>query len=305
MKRLVLVDGNALLHRAYHATPPLSTSKGELVNAVFGFTTMLLKAWNDLSPDYLAVAWDMRAPTFRKEMFEGYKANRGPADEGLTCQYERVFEVLKAFNIPEFKLPGFEADDLVGTLAKLAEKQEKTMEIIILTGDRDLMQLVDKKIRLYMPVKGLSDTIIVDEEKVMERMGVRPNQIVDYKALVGDSSDNYPGVVGIGPKTAVQLIEEFGSFEKIYRFISTSPLPSPNLGEGTIRKLVDGYEGGELSKRLATIRIDAPVTYNSAQCSTPSPQKITEVLQELGYKSLVKRMGGQQDENSSRPRLFE
>ena len=220
--------------------------------------------------------------------------------------YNKLKIVLEKMGVPVFQLSGFEADDLIGTICqKLKNSKTQKLEIIVITGDRDLMQLVDKKIRLYMPVKGLSDTIIVDEEKVMERMGVRPNQIVDYKALVGDSSDNYPGVVGIGPKTAVQLIEEFGSFEKIYRFISTSPLPSPNLGEGTIRKLVDGYEGGELSKRLATIRIDAPVTYNSAQCSTPSPQKITEVLQELGYKSLVKRMGGQQDENSSRPRLFE
>src|SRR3989339_1420280 len=164
-------------------------------------------------------------------MYVGYQTNREKerqVSEDIWGQVNKLKIVLEKMGVPVFQLSGFEADDLIGTICqKLKNSKTQKLEIIVITGDRDLMQLVDKKIRLYMPVKGLSDTIIVDEEKVMERMGVRPNQIVDYKALVGDSSDNYPGVVGIGPKTAVQLIEEFGSFEKIYRFISTSPLPSP------------------------------------------------------------------------------
>ena len=143
-----------------------------------------------------------------------------------------------------------------------------------------------------MPIKGLSDTVIVDEDKVMERMGVHPKQIIDYKALVGDSSDNYPGVAGIGPKTATVLLAEYGTFENVVK-------KSGNA------KVIAGYEGGELSKRLATIRTDAPVTYDREKCSVPSAQKITEVLQELGHKSLIKRMGGKTDESSSRPRLFE
>src|SRR5258708_32894141 len=136
MKRLVLVDGNALLHRAYHATPPLTTTKGELVNAVYGFSLMLLKSLQDLKPDFIAIAWDEKGPTFRHAAYTQYKATRGPADDGLSNQYERVYEVAKALNIPEFRLLGFEADDLIGTLAKQATEKEKNLEVIILTGDR-------------------------------------------------------------------------------------------------------------------------------------------------------------------------
>src|SRR3990167_6815346 len=144
MNRFVLVDGNALLHRAYHATPPLTTSQGELVNAVFGFTTMLLKALDSLKPDFLALTWDKKGPTFRHQAYTQYKATRGPTDDGLTTQYKRVYEVAKAFNIPEFKLSGYEADDLIGTLAFQAEK-EQDLETIVVTGDRDIMQLISKK----------------------------------------------------------------------------------------------------------------------------------------------------------------
>src|SRR3989344_7605014 len=151
MKRLVLVDGNALLHRAYHATPPFTTSKGELVNAVYGFSSMILKVISELHPEYLAITWDEKGPTFRHQAYTQYKATRGPADEGLSNQYERVHEIVKAFSIPEFKLSGYEADDLIGTLALQAEK--KNLEIVIATGDRDIMQLIDKKIKVFMPKK--------------------------------------------------------------------------------------------------------------------------------------------------------
>lgn len=292
----MILDGNSVLHRAYYALPDWRNRSGEATAGVYGFLSMMLKAIEDLRPTHLAVVFDHPSPTFRHTMYVGYQTNREKerqVSEDIWGQIEKLKIVLGKMEIPVYQVAGFEADDVVGTLAKQAKS-----DVIIITGDRDLMQLVDKKINLYMPIKGLSDTVIVDEDKVMERMGVHPKQIIDYKALVGDSSDNYPGVAGIGPKTAIHLLAEYGTFEKIYK----SPL---NLRGGLMEKLVNGYEGGELSKRLATIRLDAPVTYESAKCQVPSAKKMTEVLQELGHKSLIKRMGGKTDESSSRPRLFE
>ena len=257
---------------------------------MYGFLSMLLKAIEELKPTHLTVVFDHPSPTFRHTMYVGYQTNREKdrqVSEDIWGQIEKLEIVLGKMGVPVFQVAGFEADDVVGTLAGQAKG-----EVVIITGDRDLMQLVDDKIKLYMPIKGLSDTMIVDEEKVMERMGVHPKQIIDYKALVGDASDNYPGVAGIGPKTATHLLAEYGTFENV---VKKSGNP----------KVIAGYEGGELSKRLATIRTDAPVTYEREKCPVPSAQKVTEVLQELGYKSLVKRMGGKEDESSSRPRLFE
>ncbi|KKU28740.1 MAG: polymerase protein [Candidatus Amesbacteria bacterium GW2011_GWA2_47_11b] len=307
-KNLVLIlDGNSVLHRAYYALPDWRNRSGEATAGVYGFLSMMLKALEELKPTHLAVVFDHPSPTFRHTMYVGYQTNREKerqVSEDIWGQIEKLKVVLEKMGILVYQVAGFEADDVIGTIS--AQIKDKSAQVIIITGDRDLMQLVDKRIKLYMPIKGLSDTVIVDEDKVMERMGVHPKQIIDYKALVGDSSDNYPGVAGIGPKTATALLAEYGTFEKIYEFIKISPrTPLLNSGEGVMKKLIDGYEGGELSKRLATIRTDAPVSYDSAQCTAPSPQKLTEVLQELGYKSLIKRMGGKADESSSRPRLFE
>lgn len=304
MDKLLILDGNSVLHRAYYALPDWRNRSGEATAGVYGFLSMMLKAIEDLKPTHLAVVFDHPSPTFRHTMYVGYQTNREKerqVSEDIWGQIEKLKIVLEKMEVPVYQVAGFEADDVVGTLAKQAKS-----EAIIITGDRDLMQLVDKRIKLFMPVKGLSDTQIIDRDRVREKLGVWPEQVIDYKALVGDSSDNYPGVVGIGPKTAVGLLEKFGSFEKIYRSLKTSPqTPLQNFGEGITRKLVDGYEGGELSKRLATIRTDAPVTYDREKCSTPNAQKITEVLQELGYKSLIKRVGGKPDEDRTSPRLFE
>ncbi len=290
MDKLLILDGNSVLHRAYYALPDWRNRSGEATAGVYGFLSMLLKAIEELKPTHLTVVFDHPSPTFRHTMYVGYQTNREKdrqVSEDIWGQIEKLEIVLGKMGVPVFQVAGFEADDVVGTLAGQAKG-----EVVIITGDRDLMQLVDDKIKLYMPIKGLSDTMIVDEEKVMERMGVHPKQIIDYKALVGDASDNYPGVAGIGPKTATHLLAEYGTFENV---VKKSGNP----------KVIAGYEGGELSKRLATIRTDAPVTYEREKCPVPSAQKVTEVLQELGYKSLVKRMGGKEDESSSRPRLFE
>lgn len=291
MNKLLILDGNSVLHRAYYALPDWRNRSGEATAGVYGFLSMMLKAIEDLQPTHLAVVFDHPSPTFRHTMYVGYQTNREKerqVSEDIWGQIEKLKKVFQMLALPVYQLSGFEADDLIGTIS--VQALASSVQVIIITGDRDLMQLVNDKVKLYMPIKGLSDTVIVDEEKVMERMGVHPNQIIDYKALVGDSSDNYPGVAGIGPKTAIKLLEEFGSFENIYESLNTSPLPSPTLGEGTIRKLVDGYEGGELSKRLATIRIDAPVTYDREKCSVPVLEKMAEVLAKLGYRSLTKRV---------------
>lgn len=293
--KLLILDGNSVLHRAYYALPDWRNRSGEATAGVYGFLSMMLKAIEALQPTHLVVVFDHPSPTFRHTMYVGYQTNREKdrqVSEDIWGQIEKLKLVFEKLKIPVFQISGFEADDIIGTLCQKLKTESQKSKVVVVTGDRDLMQLVDETVSLYMPVKGLSDAQIIDRDKVHERLGVWPKQVIDYKALVGDSSDNYPGVAGIGPKTAVQLLDEFGSFEEVVK-------RSGNL------KVINDYEGGELSKRLATIKTDVPITLDSTQCPVPSTQKITEVFQELGYKSLVKRAGGKKDEDSTRPRLFE
>src|SRR3989344_1658760 len=232
-KTLVLIDGHALVHRAYHALPPLNTGSGELVNAVFGFSSILLKMLKDLAPDYIAATFDLPGPTFRHKEFEEYKATRVKAPDELYAQITRVKEVLAAFNIPIFAKEGYEADDILGTIlrqlktnpsAALGVKNEK-LKTIIVTGDLDTLQLVDKNTSVYTLKKGVKDTIMYDEAAVRERFGgLSPGQMNDYKGLKGDPSDNIPGVPGIGEKTAVELLKEFSSLENLYKRLE-SKLP--------------------------------------------------------------------------------
>lgn len=294
MKRLVLVDGNALLHRAYHATPPLATSSGELINAVFGFTAMLLKALTDLTPDYLAIAWDEKGPTFRHQAYTQYKATRGPTDNDLTSQYGRVHEVVDVLNVPEFSLSGYEADDLIGTLAVQAAK-EKNLETIILTGDRDIMQLINPHIKVLMPKKTLADVGMYGEEEFAARYGFMPKQIIEYKALAGDASDNIPGVQGIGEVTATKLIQQFGTVEKIY-----DPKNLGTLPERTQKLLAEGAESAVMSKKLATIDLEAPIKLELDKCVVSDYEhgKAEKLFEELEFKSLIARLPGVSGESS-------
>ena len=289
MKRLVLIDGNALLHRAYHATPPLTTSTGELINAVYGFTSMLLRSINDLKPDFIGVAWDVKDPTFRHQAYTQYKATRGPTDDSLSSQYERVYEVVRALNIPEFRLSGYEADDLIGTLAAQAEKKEKNMEIIVVTGDRDIMQIIDKNIKILMPKKTLSDVGLYGEGEFFLRFGFEPKQIIDYKALAGDQSDNIPGVQGIGEVSATKLIQQFGSVEKIYKKENLKTLP-----ERMQKLLSEGAESAVMSKKLATLELNAPIKLDLAACRVHDydQEKAKKLFEELEFKSLIARLPG-------------
>ncbi|MBI2330539.1 hypothetical protein HYU94_04035 [Candidatus Daviesbacteria bacterium] len=285
VKRLVLVDGNALLHRAYHATPPFTTSKGELVNAVFGFSSMVLKVLSELQPHYLAIAWDEKGPTFRHQAYTQYKATRGPADEGLSNQYKRVHEIVEAFNIPEFKLAGYEADDLIGTLAKQAEK----LEIIIVTGDRDIMQLIDQRIKVFMPKKTLADVGLYGVEEFVAKYGFMPKQLIDYKGLAGDASDNIPGVAGIGDVTATKLIHQFETVEGIYKPENLKTLP-----ERTQTLLSEGAESAVMSKKLATLDVKAPIKLDLKKCLVHDfdKEQVVKLFEELEFRSLIARVPG-------------
>lgn len=285
--RLVLFDGNALVHRAFHALPPLTVSKtGEMVNAVYGFALMLLKAINELEPSHCAVAFDMKVPTFRHQLFDRYKAQRPAAPDELVNQLGRVRELVRAFNIPVFELEGYEADDILGTLSRQASEQG--IESVIVTGDADTMQLVSPRARVLYPRPGgsFSDTILYDEVAVSEKYGVHPKHIADLKGLVGDPSDNIPGIPGVGKKTAVKLINQFGPIEEIYAHLDEV---SPPKLQALLRR---NEAVARQSKELATIVTDVPVklSLDSCRLGRYDRQRVAELFRELEFFSILSRL---------------
>ncbi len=292
---LVLFDGNAIIHRAYHAFQTsrspvrLTVSKtGEVVSAVYGFTQMLLKTLNELKPTHYAIAFDKKGPTFRHQLFDQYKAHRPPAPPELISQIDRVKQMVETFRIPIFELDGYEADDILGTLSQQASQQD--VDTIIVTGDADTMQLVSSKVKVLYPKAGrsFSDTTLYDESAVSNRYGVKPEQITDFKGLVGDPSDNIPGVPGVGEKTAVKLLQQFGTVENIYDHID-EVIP-PKLQE-TMRH---NEETARQSKKLATIVTEAPVELklNECQAGQYDRQAINELFRELEFVRLRDRLPG-------------
>ncbi len=290
MKRLVLIDGHALLHRAYHAFPKsLTTRSGELVNAVYGFNRILLSTLKELNPDCLVVTVDLPGPNFRHKEFVGYQAQRPKTDNELISQIERVYETVRAFNIPILSCKGYEADDVIGTLS--AQAEEKKIETIIVTGDKDIMQLATSKTKLFVPERGSSRMKMYGPKEVEAYLGIKPSQIVDYKGLVGDPSDNYPGVLGIGPKTAVKLLKEYKTFEGVYKNLD-------KINPNTAEKLREGKTSGLLSQKLAKIIRDIPVelSLKKAKLKDYDPEKIEKLYMELGFKSLLKSLPGAEEE---------
>lgn len=284
MKKLILIDGNAIFHRAYHSLPPFATSKGEVTNAIYGFLRMLLDIYQKEKPDYLGIAWDRAAPTFRHTEFKEYKATRSAPPEDLYPQLPRLKQVLEALNIPLAELDGYEADDLLGTMAHEASKV-KDLETIIVTGDKDAFQLVSEHVWVMTPVKGISEVLMYNAALVKEKMGVTPDQIVDYKALCGDASDNIPGVPGIGPKQAVELLNTYHDLETVYKHLE-------ELAEGKRKKLMDGNKSALLSKRIATIQIDAPIHFDLEKFRTHRIDypKVYTLFAELEFTSLRKKL---------------
>ena len=282
MNKLVLIDGNAILHRAYHALPPtLTTRRGEPINAVYGFTSMLLRIIQDLKPTHIAVAFDRKEPTFRHKEFEEYQAHRPEMDKELSTQFEKARDTVSAFRIPIYDKAGYEADDVIGTLAR----QAKVEEVVIVTGDKDILQLVTKKTKVYLPIRGLKEAEMMGEKQVFEKMGVKPSQVDDYKALVGDPSDNYKGVPGIGPKTAVQLLSKYKDVNGVYKSLA-------EIDKSVARKLKDGRESAKTSKKLAEIVTNVPIkldTEKAGQWKVDSNEVLT-LFSEFGFRTLSKRV---------------
>jgi len=285
--RLVLFDGNALVHRAYHALPPLTVRKtGELVGAVFGFAQILLKSLNELQPTHYAIAFDKAAPTFRHLVYRDYKATRKETPSELIGQFGRVRELVQAFKIPIYELEGFEADDILGTLGNQASGQG--FETVIVTGDADMMQLVTDKVRVFYPRAGrsFSDADLFDEAAVTAKYGIKPHYMVDYKALKGDPSDNISGVPGIGEKTAVKLIQQFGTVEQIYERISEVTPPK-------LQDLLRKHEAtARQSKELATIVTNAPVKLDltESEAANYDRAKVVALLRDLEFASLLTKL---------------
>jgi DNA polymerase-1 len=273
----------------------MTNKKGLLVNAVYGFTSMLLKVWRDLHPEYIAVTFDMRGPTFRHEKFDQYKATRVKADQELYDQIPLVHELVRAFNIPTFEKQGYEADDVIGTIVQ-KNKKNKELEIIIVTGDKDTLQLVDKNVKVFTLRKGMSDTVTYGADEVKKTFGFAPEQMVDFKALCGDASDNIPGVPGIGEKTAVDLIQKFGSIDEIYKKITKNKEAFAKLVKpGVFQKLIDGKDSAEMSYSLATIDQNVPaVDFVLEDCVAKDfdREKVVKLFQEMEFLSLLKRLPG-------------
>ncbi|SHK01963.1 DNA polymerase I [Desulforamulus aeronauticus] len=280
---LIVIDGNSLIHRAFHAIPLLTNSQGVITNAVYGFTNMLLKILNEQEPGLVAVAFDKGKITFRHQDYADYKGTRKATPDELRPQFILARDVLRAMRIPYFELEGFEADDLIGTIASQAEATG--LNVLILTGDRDALQLVSPKTKVLLTRKGITELEIFDEGKVWDKYGVTPSQIIDLKGLQGDPSDNIPGVPGIGEKTATTLLKDYGHVEEILAQLDHL---SPRL-----QKLLRGKEDiALLSKKLATIIRDVPMELDLSECSWrgPDQHKLLELFKELEFKSLIKQL---------------
>ncbi|MGE5493869.1 MAG: DNA polymerase I [Burkholderiales bacterium] len=286
-KTLMAVDGSSLLHRAFYALPILTNSNGEYTNAVYGFFSMLINALGTLKPDYLAVAFDKKGKTFRHDMFESYKGTRKPTPDELIPQFDLLKESLKAVGIPTLELEGYEADDILGVLSNLAAKNG--MQSVLLTGDKDAFQLISESCRVMLTRKGVSEIEVYDMQKLKDEYALVPQQIVDLKGFMGDSSDNIPGVPGVGEKTALKLLQTYKSMDGVYS----------NIGEisGKLKeKLEENKELAFLSRTLAEIDKNAPVEVSLPELEFKelNVDNARDVFQRLGFVSLIKRLGGRE-----------
>ncbi|MGE5041643.1 MAG: 5'-3' exonuclease [Candidatus Levyibacteriota bacterium] len=282
----LVIDGSAIVHRAYHAMPALTAEDGTPTGAVHGFFSMLLKLIQELSPSHIAVAFDRPKPTFRQELYKEYQAQRPTTASDLSPQFGIIINILKEAHIPVYAVDGFEADDIIGTLSEAAKKVGDISYIV--TGDRDMMQLVNGRTKVLMPIKGISEMKLYDTDRVKEQFGVTPDKIVELKALQGDASDNYPGVTGIGPKTAAGLVEEYGSVEEIYNHLEDIKKKNLKLYE----KLAEGKDHAILGHQLATILTSVPFEYNFDDCSMEniSYKDWRRAFDGYNFKTLPKRL---------------
>lgn len=282
--RLVVLDAMSLIHRAYHAVPRhFATSSGEPTNAVFGFTNILLRVVEDLSPHHAAAAFDLPGPTFRDEIYEPYKAHREAPDDALVAQFGRIRELMEVLGIPIYELESYEADDMLGTLARQAEAAG--FEVWLVTGDRDALQLVTPHVRVLSTNPRTGQPLIYDEAAIGDRWGIRPSQVVDFKGLVGDSSDNIPGVKGVGEKTASTLLKDYADIDDIYAHLE-------DIRPAIRRRLEGQEEVAELSRELATIVCDAPVAFDAERTRLwqADMEAVQGLMRELQFRNVVERM---------------
>ena len=295
-KILVLIDAHAVLHRAFHALPNFTSPKGEPTGALYGFTAFLLKVIRELKPDYIAACYDLPEPTFRKIVYEDYKAKRPKMDDILAAQISRSRDILDSFKIPIYDSPGFEADDMLGTIVENLKFQRSEVKIIIASGDLDTLQLVDNdNVVVYTLSKGIKEAIIYDEKAVNERFGFVPKLLPDFKGLKGDPSDNIIGVPGIGDKSASELIQKFGSIEDIYKGLKENKEKLIKVGvkKRIVKLLEENEEEALFSKTLAEIRCDAPIKFSledSAWKDSFDIEKVKSLFNEFGFRSLISRL---------------
>jgi len=287
MKNFIIIDGNSLLHRAWHALPPLTTKAGQVTNAVYGFTMILLRVLKELKPNYLAVAFDTKAPTFRHQEFKAYKAQRKKQPDEFYQQLPLTKELLTSLGLQYIEAPGFEADDIIGTLCQQINNDQLPIAKIIVSGDLDNLQLIDKQTKVYTLKKGITDIAIYDEKAVKQRYRLKPEQLIDFKALRGDPSDNIPGVKGIGEKTALDLIEKFGSLENLYQ-----KLEKTKIRDKVKILLTEQKKEAFLSKKLVTIKKDVPLKISLTEMSIkpPNQKEVHQLFQKLEFNSLLNRV---------------
>jgi DNA polymerase-1 len=287
-KRLLIIDSNALLHRAFHALPPFKTKTGIETGAVYGYLTTLFKAIKDLNANYIVACFDTKAKTFRHEQFADYKAHRPVTPTGIITQIPITKEVLQAFKIPVFAKEGVEADDLIATICKLTEN-ENDLEVFIVSGDLDNLQLVNDRVKVYTLGKGIKDTIIYDKIKTRERFGVDPLQMNDFKALIGDVSDNIPGVEGIGKKTAAEIIEKYHTIKELYEELSTdTAVLKPKVKEA----LKKNKDSAFMSLDLVKMKNDVDIPFSLEDCKFGgyNKEEVENKLKQLEFNSLLTRL---------------
>lgn len=297
-KKFIVIDGNSIVHRAYHALPDLTDKKGEAAGAVYGFILALFKMVKDFEPDYIAACFDTAKPTFRHAEFKEYKAKRPATPEDLKAQLGRVRTLLGDLNIAFFEKEGFEADDLLATVIKKTREEEAGRELVVyvLTGDRDSLQLVNERTKMYILNRGIKNSFVYDREKILEDYGIEPEQIVALKAIAGDASDNIPGVHGIGEKGALELLKKYKTLRRMYECAENDPenfLDGSKTKSARVRDLLlENKEKVFFFEKMVRMRDDAPIDYRLQECFFADfDQKRTEAaLGELGFTSLMKRI---------------
>ena len=292
MQTLLLIDGNAIMHRAYHALPPFKSADGTPTNVVYGYLSMLNKVVTDFKPDYLISCFDTPKETFRNKLFKEYQSQRPKIDDDFIVQIPLVKQAVDASGIERMEKDGFEADDLIGTITRIFEKNK--FRVVILTGDKDIFQLIADNVFVASPQLGLANIKIFDKSEVEKKLDVSPNQIIEYKALVGDPSDNYPGASGIGPKTASKLIHQFRTVENIYKNIEG--VESEKVKE-ILKKEKDSVY---LSKKLATIMTDVEIDLNIEKLKFRGfNKKLIDFLTQYQMNTLVKRIFSEKEVKKS------